>query len=113
MKLIVAIVRVFKVTELVDAVEQLGDFPGMTVLECRGFGREKGQPHELPQEDLEDFVERRCVVVAVPEDQVGRVVQRIADVAHTGQPGDGKLFVLPLDDAMRIATAERGDAALR
>jgi nitrogen regulatory protein P-II 1 len=113
MKLIVAVVRPFKVTEIVDAVEGDGAFPGMTVLECRGFGREKGQPHQhAREEDLTDFVDRRVVLVAAPEAAVSGVVERLVSIAHTGRPGDGKVFVVPLEAALRIASGERGEAAL-
>ncbi len=114
MKLIVAIVRPFKLTALVDAIGPEAGFPGMTVMECRGFGREKSAPHiHTAEEDLHDFAEGVAVVVATPDDDVERVQETIRRVAHTGRPGDGKLFVLPLEDAVRIATGERLDAALR
>lgn len=113
MKLIVAIIRDFKVTELADAVEQDASFPGMTVLDCRGFGREKSRPHEhRPQEELTDFVDRKAVLVAVADHLADTAARRIEAVTHTGQPGDGKIFVLLLDQAIRIATGERGEAAL-
>ena len=114
MKLILAIVRPFKVAEIVDAIERDPAFPGMTVLDCRGFGREKVAPHRrLPEEDLRDFVDRQLVVVAVPDAHAGEVERRIAAVARTGQPGDGKILVLPLEAAHRIATGETGEGALR
>ncbi len=114
MKLIIAIVRPFKVPEVVDAFETDPQFPGMTVLHCRGFGREKTQPHRHdPQEDLTDFVDRQAVVVAAPDAQAAAVAKRIEAVARTGQAGDGKVFVVPLDEAVRIATGEAGDEALR
>jgi len=114
MKLIVAIVRPFKVAEIVDAVEADPAFPGMTVIGCRGFGREKTAPHEhVPGEDVQDFVERQALIVAAPDHEAVAVAQRIAQVAHTGQPGDGKVLVLPLEAAVRIATGETGDDALQ
>jgi nitrogen regulatory protein PII len=114
MKLIVAIVRPFKIAEIVDAIEANPAFPGMTVLDCRGFGREKTAPHQhIPEEDVRDFVDRQAVIVAAPDAQAVEVAQRIAQVAHTGQPGDGKVFVLQLEAALRIATGEIGDEALR
>lgn len=114
MKLIVAIVRPFKVAEVVDAIEADLAFPGMTVLDCRGFGREKTAPHEhVPGEDVKDFVDRQALIVAAPDVEAVAVAQRIAQVAHTGQPGDGKVFVLPLEAALRIATGETGEDALR
>ena len=114
MKLIVAIVRPFKVADLVDAIERDPAFPGMTVLDCRGFGREKTAPHEhVPEEDFKDFVDRQAVIVAAPDAQAIVIAQRIAQVARTGQPGDGKVFVLALEAALRIATGETGDEALQ
>jgi nitrogen regulatory protein PII len=114
MKLIVAIVRPFKVAEIVDAVEADPAFPGMTVLDCYGFGREKTAPHRrIPEEDVTDFVDRRTVLVAAPDDEAVAVAQHIARVARTGQPGDGKVFVLSLEAALRIATGQAGEDALR
>ena len=114
MKFIVAIVRPFKVAEIVDAVEADHEFPGMTVLECYGFGREKTVPHRRsPGEEVTDFVDRRTVLVAAPDDQAETVAQLIARLAHTGQPGDGKVFVVPLEAAVRIATGQAGEDALR
>lgn len=113
MKLIVAIVRPFKVAEIVDAIEGDPAFPGMTVLDCRGFGREKVAPHRrVPEEDLRDFVDRQLVLVAAPDAHAAEVERRITGVARTGQPGDGKILVLPLESAVRIATGESGDSAL-
>ncbi len=114
MKLIVAMVRPFKVAEIVDAVEADGTFPGMTVLDCRGFGREKSAPHvHGPGEDVTDFVQRRALLVAVPDGAATAVAERLARTARTGQPGDGKVFTVPLEAAIRIATGEAGEEALR
>ncbi|MGH7676201.1 MAG: P-II family nitrogen regulator, partial [Gemmatimonadales bacterium] len=114
MKLILAIVRPFKVADIVDAVESDPSFPGMTVLDCRGFGREKSAPHRHSvEEDLKDFVDRSLILVAAPDDRATAVSERIEAVARTGQPGDGKVFVLSLEQAVRIATADTGDRALR
>jgi nitrogen regulatory protein P-II 1 len=114
MKLIIAIIRDFKVPEVIDAVEQDPAFPGMTVLDCRGFGREKSRPHRHePGEELNDFVDRKAVLVAAPAELADGIARRIEQLAHTGQPGDGKVFVLPLSAAIRIATGERDEDALR
>jgi len=113
-KLIVVVVRPFKVVEILDAVEADGRFPGMTVLDCRGFGREKARPHHhLPKEDLTDFVAGQAILVAAPEDRAEAIARRLEELARTGQEGDGKVFVLPLAEAVRIATGERGEDALR
>lgn len=114
MKLIIAVVRPFKITAIVDAMNPDADFPGLTVLNSRGFGREKSAPHvHTAAEDLHDFDEGAMLMVAAPDDAVQRVCAIIERIAHTGRPGDGKLFVLPMEDAVRIATGERLDAALR
>jgi len=114
MQLIVAIVRPFKVVEIVDAVEADAQFPGMTVMDCRGFGREKTRPHQhVPHEDLTDFVDHKAILVAAADDQAEAIARRIEALARTGQPGDGKVFVVPLAGAVRIETGERGEAALR
>ena len=114
MKLILAIVRPFKVPEILDAVEADPAFPGMTVLDCRGFGREKAVPHRhVAEEDIQDFVDRQAVVVAANDAQAMSIAQRIAQVAHTGRGGDGKVLILPLEAALRIATGEAGEEALR
>lgn len=114
MKLIIAIVRPFKVAEIVDAVEEQGGMPGMTVLDCRGFGREKSRPHtHASGEDMSDFVDRRTILVAATDAQADDVVRRLTRLARTGQHGDGKVFVVPMDAAERIATGETGDEAIR
>jgi nitrogen regulatory protein PII len=114
MKLIVAIVCPFKVAEVVDAVEADPAFPGMTVLDCHGFGRGRTAPHgRVPEEELKDFVERQAILVAAPDERAVEILQRMAHIAHTGRPGDGKVSLLPLEAALRIATGEHGDEALR
>ena len=114
MKLICAIVKPFKIPELVDAFSGGGPFPGMTVLDCRGFGREKTLPgsHAVRETD-EDFTEHRLVLIAAPAAAVAAIVDRFMSIAHTGQPGDGKLFVLSLEDAIALTTHARGDSALQ
>lgn len=114
MKLICAVVKPFKVPELVDAFSRGGPFPGMTVVECRGFGREKtlvGGP--AAHETDEDFTDHRLVLIAAPAAAVPGIVDRLVAIAHTGQPGDGKLFVLPIEEAVALTTFARGESALR
>lgn len=114
MKLILAIVKPFKLAEIVDAVVADARFPGMTVFEVRGFGREKTAPHEHTRgEDLRDFTEHAAALVATPDDLVSDVVDVLEKVAHTGLAGDGKILVIDLEEAVRIATGERGETALR
>ncbi len=114
MKLILAVIKSFKLAELVDAVRDDSQFPGMTVHDVRGFGRGKTAQHEhLREEDLRDFTAHSACFIAAPEEHVEDIVERIKTVAHTGLPGDGKIFVLDLADAVRIGTGETGEAALK
>lgn len=112
MKLIVAIVKPFKVTELVDALRQEPGFPGMTVLNGRGFGRRRQRTGQTDPGQVYDFLANEVVLVAAPDDQAEGLAARMVRVAHTGRPGDGKVLVLPIEAAFAIASAEKGDAAL-
>ena len=98
MKLICAIVKPFKVPELVDAFRNDAGFPGMTVLQAGGFGRVRPHSH-TPAEDLHDFTSHSVVLVGVPDADATSIMERIARIAHTGQPGDGKVSVVPLEAA--------------
>jgi len=114
MKLVLAIVKPFKVTEIVDAVANDPLFPGLTTFDVRGFGSEKTALHEhTREEDLRDFTPHAAVMVASPADRVSEVVETIRRVAHTGLAGDGKVFVLDLEAVWRIATDDQGEDALR
>ena len=114
MKLICAIVKPFKIPELVDAFSRGGPFPGMTVVDCRGFGREKTLAvGQSTRETDEDFTDHRLVLIAAPAAAVQAIADRLTTIAHTGQPGDGKLVILPLEDAIALTTGQRGEAALR
>ena len=114
MKLIIAIVKPFKVIEIVDAVQHETDFPGLTVCDVRGFGREKTSSEEHTRgEELHDFTDHSLLLSVAPSERAAEVVELIRSVAHTGRTGDGKVFVLNLEEALRIGTGERGEAALR
>ncbi len=113
MKLIVAVVQPFKVPEIVDWATHRADFPGITVLEARGFGREKVRPHmHSTREDVTDFQDARVPIVASPEAGYRTVRDGIAAIARTGMDGDGKVFVVDLLDAVRVSTGGVGDEAL-
>jgi nitrogen regulatory protein PII len=116
MKMITAIIQPFMLTKLTRAFEEIDDFPGMTVADVRGFGREKAHPERGAQhsrlEDLVDFTEKVRVEVAAPDALVDLIVQTIAEVAHTGNRGDGKVFVWPIDSALRVRTGETAESAL-
>ena len=112
MKKIEAIVKPFKLEEVKDALQQLG-ITGLTVTEVKGFGRQKGHT-ELYRgaEYVVDFLPKVKVEVVVADEMVDEVVEAVLDSAHTGKIGDGKVFILPVQDAIRIRTGERGGTAL-
>jgi nitrogen regulatory protein P-II 2 len=112
MKLVIAIIKPFKLDEVKEALAGLG-VEGMTVSEVKGFGRQKGHTEIYRgSEYTVDFLPKVKIELAVPTEQVGPVVEAIAKGAKTGKIGDGKIFVLPLEDVLRIRTEERGDAAV-
>ena len=112
MKMITAIIKPFKLDDVRDAIAEIG-IQGMTVTEVRGFGRQKGHT-ELYRgaEYVVDFLPKLKLEIAVPDEQVDAVVEAIADAAASGRIGDGKIFVQPLEKAVRIRTGEEGDQAL-
>ena len=112
MKMITAIIKPFKLDDVREALSEIG-IQGMTVSEVRGFGRQKGHT-ELYRgaEYVVDFLPKLKLEVAVPDDRVEAVVEAIADSAASGRIGDGKIFVQPLERAVRIRTGEEGDEAL-
>ena len=112
MKLIVAIIKPFKVTELVDALRMEKGSPGMTVVSANGFGRRAESPTGADSGAGTDFFEHALVLVAAPQDQVEGLIELITRTAHTGRPGDGKVLVLPIEAALAITSGERGEAAL-
>ena len=112
MKLIVAIIKPFKLEEVKEALSQLG-IQGMTVTEVKGFGRQKGHTEIYRgSEYTVDFLPKIKLEIVVSEELVARVVAGIVKAAKTGKIGDGKVFILPLDEAIRIRTDERGEIAL-
>jgi nitrogen regulatory protein P-II 1 len=112
MKLIEAIIKPFKLDEVKDALSNIST-EGITVSEVRGFGRQKGHT-ELYRgaEYLVDFIPKVKLEIAVSDEMVAKVVDAIENAARTGRIGDGKIFILPLEEAVRIRTGDRGDDAL-
>jgi nitrogen regulatory protein P-II 1 len=112
MKKIEAIIKPFKLTDVKTALQNAGVM-GMTAMEVRGFGRQRGHM-ELYRgsEYVMDFVPKVKVEVLVEDALVPVVVKLIEEVAATGKIGDGKIFVMPAEEAIRIRTGERGDGAL-
>jgi nitrogen regulatory protein P-II 2 len=112
MKLIMAIIKPHKLDELRDALTRLG-VHGLTVTEAKGYGRQRGHTEIYRgAEYTVNFVPKVRIEVAVSDDQVERVSEAIVTAAKTGQIGDGKVFVLGVDHAIRIRTGEVGDDAL-
>ncbi len=112
MKKIEAVIKPFKLDEVKQALSEIG-IAGVTVTEVKGFGRQKGHT-ELYRgaEYVVDFLPKVKVEVVVPDGRAVAVVEVIERVAKTGRIGDGKIFVLPLEEAVRIRTGERGEEAL-
>jgi nitrogen regulatory protein P-II 2 len=112
MKLLIAIVKPFKLDEVREAISALG-VQGMTVSEVKGFGRQKGQTEIYRgAEYATNMVPKVKIEVAVSDDFADRVVETIQQAANTGSIGDGKIFVLDLASATRIRTGETGESAL-
>ena len=112
MKLVIAVIKPFKLDEVRDALTGIG-VQGLTVTEVKGFGRQKGHTEIYRgAEYAVSFLPKLKIEVAVKSELADRVVEAILAAAKTGQIGDGKIFVLPLDRAMRIRTGETDVAAL-
>jgi nitrogen regulatory protein P-II 2 len=112
MKLITAVIKPFRLDEVRNALAEVG-VQGMTVTEVKGFGRQRGHT-ELYRgaEYVVDFLPKVKIEVAVTDDLAERVVEAIVDTAKTGKVGDGKIFVIDLEQVYRIRTGETGDAAI-
>ncbi len=112
MKKIEAIIKPFKLDEVKEALHGVG-IQGMTVTEVKGFGRQKGHT-ELYRgaEYVVDFLPKIKVEIVVTDDMVGKVVEAVQAAANTGRIGDGKIFVLPVLEAVRIRTGDRGEDAI-
>ena len=112
MKLIIAIIKPFKLEEVKEALSEIG-VEGMTVTEVKGFGRQKGHTEIYRgSEYTVDFLPKVKLEIVVAADVVAKTVDAIVKAAKTGKIGDGKVFVVALEDAVRIRTDERGDAAI-
>jgi len=112
MKKIEAIIKPFKLEDAKKALAEL-NVRGMTVSEVRGFGRQKGHSEVYRgAEYVVEFLPKVKLELLVTDDAVEKVVRALADSTRTGHIGDGKIFVLPVGDAIRIRTRETGDAAL-
>jgi len=112
MKLITAIIKPFKLEDVREALHEL-EVHGMTVTEAKGFGRQKGHTEIYRGAEYAiEFLPKIRLEIAVSDDKVDEVIEAIGNSARTGKIGDGKIFVSPLEDAIRIRTEETGDIAL-
>lgn len=112
MKLIIAIIKPFKLEEVKEALSTAG-IEGMTVTEVKGYGRQKGHSEIYRgSEYTVDFLPKVKIEIAVSDDLVEKAVGCIVTSAKTGKIGDGKIFLVPLSDVIRIRTEERGDHAI-
>jgi nitrogen regulatory protein P-II 2 len=112
MKLIIAVIKPFKLDAVRDALTGIG-VQGLTVTEVKGYGRQKGHTEIYRgAEYAVSFLPKLKIEVAVPSPEAERVVEAIADSAHTGQIGDGKIFIVDLQSALRIRTGEMDAQAL-
>ena len=112
MKKVEAIIRPFKLEDVKVSLVEAGII-GMTVSEVRGFGRQKGQVERYRGSEFTvEFLQKLKIEVVVEDDQVEEVVKSIADSARTGEIGDGKIFISPVDSVLRIRTGDRDTSAL-
>ena len=112
MKLVAAIIKPFKLDDVRSALSEIG-VQGMTVYEVKGFGRQKGHT-ELYRgaEYVVDYIPKVKIEIAIDDDRLDAVVEAIVEAARTGKIGDGKIFVTPLENAIRVRTGEIGGSAL-
>jgi len=112
MKKIEAIIKPFKLDEVKDALNAIG-VQGITVAEVKGFGRQKGHT-ELYRgaEYVVDFLPKVKIEIIAADNLVSKIIETIETTAKTGRIGDGKIFIIPVDEVIRIRTGERGEAAI-
>lgn len=113
MKEIKAIVQPFMLSKVVEALQAIPDLPGITVSEVRGFGR--GRAVNAPEaltEGAVQYASKSKLELVVPDEMVSTVVRTIQENAHTGRPGDGKIFVYSVNEVVRIRTGEKGQEAI-
>ncbi|MEG9861748.1 MAG: P-II family nitrogen regulator [Parvularculales bacterium] len=112
MKLVIAIIKPFKLDEVRDALADI-DVHGMTVSEVRGYGRQKGHTETYRgAEYTVTFLPKLKLEIAVDDSRLNDVLDTIQGTVQTGQIGDGKIFILPIDEAVRVRTGEKGAAVL-
>lgn len=112
MKKVQAIIKPFKLEEVKEALSKVG-IKGLTVVEVKGFGRQKGHKELYRGAEYEiEFLPKVKLEVVVPDNEVETVIETIVSSARTGRLGDGKVFVTPVEEVIRIRTGERGEEAI-
>ena len=112
MKKVTAMIRPFKLDDVREALSDIG-IQGMTVTEVKGFGRQKGHTEVYRgAEYAVDFLPKIQIDIVLSDDQIERVIEVIIETARTGKVGDGKIFISPVDQVIRIRTGETGDVAV-
>lgn len=108
MKMILAFIPPHRLDRVTRSLEHVEGFPGMSVSDARGFGHEKLSGSHDVRDQLEDFTEAVRIESVVPDGMTEEVIEAVRSATHTGGRGDGKLFVLPVMEGLRIKTGERG-----
>jgi nitrogen regulatory protein PII len=111
MKIITAMIQPFMLNKVTSALEAIEGFPGMTVTEARGFGRRRNQIERRALQ-IDEFKEKIRLEIVTPDEKAQQIVETLVRAAHTGNSGDGKVFVWPVENAVRIQTSETDEAAL-
>ena len=112
MKKIEAIIRPERLLEVRTALEELG-YPGMTLTEVRGYGKQGGQTQQWRGRKYEiDFTPKLKIEIVVIDEDASRIVSTVVRASRTGETGDGKIFILPVESAVRVRTGEEGDNAI-
>jgi nitrogen regulatory protein P-II 1 len=112
MKMIIAMIRPGKLDAVKEALVSI-DIVGMTVTDARGFGRQKGQIERYRGTEYKvDFLSKLKLMIIVADEKLDAAITAISTAAHTGEIGDGKIFITPVEDAIRIRTGDRGETAL-
>jgi nitrogen regulatory protein PII len=112
MKKVEAIIKPFKLDDVKEALNEIG-LQGMTISEVKGYGRQKGHKEIYRgAEYVVDFIPKIKLEIVIEDDRVEAVVKKIQQAANTGKIGDGKIFVLPVEEAIRVRTGEKGKDAI-
>lgn len=112
MKEIKAIIRPFKLTDVISELHQIDGLPGVTISEIKRFGKSSANDIEKKNDGLIEYVDKIKIEIVLIDDMVDTVVTAIQKTAHTGHTGDGKIFIIPVEDTVNIRTNERGEMAI-